>query len=168
MPEFPRGEFPRVHVPGGQGNVFTTGANARQIGVGITPLTKQLADHFGVTDGLLVNEVRDGSPASKAGLKAGDIIVEADGKALKGQIDLIRSINEKKEGDVRLTIVRGGSRQTITVTPEAAKDGGFFYQFDDKDMPDVPASPAEPGQFRLVRPATPPAPLMTTRPGRIV
>ena len=63
------------------------------------------------------------SPAAKAGLKAGDIIVEAEGKEVKGEGDLIRAIAEKKEGDVTLTIVRDRNRQTIRVTPEEAKDG---------------------------------------------
>ncbi|MEP6944699.1 MAG: PDZ domain-containing protein, partial [Acidobacteriota bacterium] len=111
--------------PGGENKAFEwRSGTGRQIGVGVTPLTKQLASHFGVDGGLMISEVRDGSPASKAGLKAGDIIVEADGKALKGQFDLIRSIGEKKDGDVNLTIVRDGRRQNISVTPEISKGNG--------------------------------------------
>ena len=37
------------------------------------------------------------------------------------QNDLVRAVNEKKDGDVQLTIVRDGNRQTISVTPEASK-----------------------------------------------
>ena len=64
---------------------------------------------------------REGSPAEKAGLKAGDIIVEADGAPVKGSMDLINAINAQKVGTVSLTVVRNGSRQTLTVTPEESK-----------------------------------------------
>jgi membrane-associated protease RseP (regulator of RpoE activity) len=104
--------------------------SGRRIGVGVTTLTKQLSEHFGVAGGLMINEVRADSPAAKAGLKAGDIIVEAEGKEVKGEMDLIRAIQEKKDGDVTLTIVRDRNRQTIRVTPEEAKDWfSSFYVF---------------------------------------
>lgn len=125
---------PRVEVlpPNAKGDTFIWksdgetgfffGAN-RQIGVSVSSLTKQLGEYFGAPDGkgLLVNNVRENSPAAKAGLKAGDIIVEADGKEIKNNADLIRAVNEKKEGDVQLTIIRDRSRQTVQVTPEKLK-----------------------------------------------
>lgn len=171
MPELknlPRVEaFPNVPDSPDAPRVFSFG-NRRQIGVGLTPLTKQLSDHFGVTNGALVNSVRENSPAAKAGLKAGDIIIEIDGKAVKGEWDLIRAIGEKKEGDVSLTFVRGGSRQTIRVTPEEVKDGFFEHNF---DWEAKPGEPAQPGTFKLMRPATPPTPMPLNQlmfPGRIV
>lgn len=150
MPEFPpAAEMPGVPaVPGapGQQFMFRMGPS-RQIGVGITPLTDQLASHFNVSSGVLINNVRENSPAAKAGLKAGDIIVEVDGKELKNDGDLIRAVSEKKEGEVSLTFVRNGSRQTVRVTPEEVK-GGFnqFFEFPDGDGPmkfkrAVPATP---------------------------
>lgn len=166
MPAMPKGEFPRVFGPGSEGNVFIM-RGGRQIGVGITPLTKQLADHFGVDGGVLINNVRENSPAAKAGLKAGDIIVEVDGKAVKSDFDLIRAIAEKKEGDVRLTIVRDRDRQTISVTPEQGKDGEFFYKFGGEDGLITPAPPLAPGKVTVARPATPtaaPAPMTLVRP----
>lgn len=169
MKDFPKGEMPKAFsIPGGEGQVFTWRAGeGRQIGVGVTPLSKQLAEHFGVEGGVMINDVRENSPAAKAGLKAGDIIVEVDGKAVKGDLDLIRAINGKKEGDVTLTIVRDGNRQTVTVTPEASKDGGFFF----KDEDGLTRSP---GLVRMARPAIPatlmaaPAPMTLFRPGRIL
>jgi serine protease Do len=115
--------------------VFRTGSN-RQIGVGIVPLTKQLGEYFGVADGkgLLVSEVRDNSPSAKAGIKAGDVIVEIEGKSVNRSFDLVRAINEKKEGDIALTIIRDKNRQTLRVTPEVLKEGpipfGEFEKFD--------------------------------------
>ena len=103
--------------------VFRSGAN-RQIGVGVAPLNKQLAEYFGVQsgEGLLVNNVRENSPAARAGIKAGDVIVEADGKAVKSDLDLIRTLDGKKDGEnISLTIVRDKNRQTINVAPEISK-----------------------------------------------
>lgn len=102
--------------------IYRNGAN-RQIGIGVMPLTKQLGDYFGAAEGrgLLVNEVRENSPAAKAGLKAGDVIVEVEGKEVKGTTDLVRAVNEKKEGNVSLTFLRAKNRQTVSVTPETVK-----------------------------------------------
>jgi serine protease Do len=132
----PRGELlPKVFaVPGGEGQSFVWRAGeGRVIGVGVTALTEQLATHYGVENGVLINEVRENSPAAKAGLKAGDIIVEIDGKAVKGELDVMKAVNAKKEGDVQLAIVRDGKRQTVTVTPEKSKDSGFIFRTEDRD-----------------------------------
>ena len=113
--------------------------------------------------------MRENSPAAKAGLKAGDIIVEANSKAVKGQIDLVREVNSKKDGDVQLTIVRDGKRQTISVTPEAAKDNGFVFDNKDGDgrILTLPTPPRAPSAPAMTIPA-PPAPVKAFRFGRIV
>ena len=150
----------------GEPTVFSFG-NRRQIGVGLTPLSKQLSDHFGVTNGALVNTVRQDSPAAKAGLKAGDIILEVDGKAIKGELDVARAIAEKKEGDVTITYIRGGQRQTVRVTPEKGEGNLFEYFERDGDAPE----PGKPGVFRMSRPGVPSAPLPLNQllvPGRVV
>ncbi len=144
----PDGEgFRSFSFPGGEGRVFSW-TNSRKIGVAVSPLTTQLAKHFGVEAGLMINEVRENSAAAKAGLKAGDIIVEANGKAVKGDFDLIGEVNRSKESDVQLVIVRNGSRQTISVTPEASKDDGFLFRDDDGGgrilTPKPPRTPAAP------------------------
>ncbi len=107
--------------------------SGRQIGVGVSPLTKQLGEFFGVEGGkgLLINDVRKDSPAERAGLKAGDVIIEIDGKEARSQMDLMRATGGDKDGPVLLTIVRDRVRQTISVTPEEGKDGDLFkgYEF---------------------------------------
>ena len=113
----------------------------------------------------MVNDVRADSPAAKAGLKAGDIIIEAEGKEVKGEGDLIRVIGEKKEGDVSLTIMRQGNRQTIRVTPEKM-DGEFNLNF---ESPVIPVAPMSPQQFKFAIPATPLPPMTEFRfPGRVL
>ncbi len=166
LKDMPEGQMPKIFgAPGGEGKAFTwTAGSNRQIGVGINELTKQLAEHFGVDGGVLVNSVRENSPASRAGLIAGDIIVDVNGKAVKGNFDLVRTINEKKEGDVQITFVRDRNRQTISVTPEIGKDSGFIFRTGDDD------SSPEPGVFKLTRPAKPmvaPSPLTTVISGPI-
>ncbi len=160
IPEFPR--VPRLREfppPAGdnESNVFIWrgGAN-RQIGVSTAPLTKQLGDYFGVAEGkgFLINNVRENSPAARAGLKAGDVIVEIEGKEVKGMTDLIRALNEKKEGDVSLTIVRDRNRQTVRVTPEISKDGAMkFEEFEKFYEPN-----SNQMQFRMQAPRTAPLP----------
>jgi len=111
--------------------------NIPTIGIGGSPLTDQLAQYFGVNGGMLIETVRRSSPASKAGLKAGDVIVEVDGVPVKGSLGAVRSIDEKSEGDVILTIVRERKRQTISVTPERGLDPVL------RATPGAPAKPSE-------------------------
>src|SRR3954468_3953573 len=113
---------------------WSAAQGGRQIGAGVTPLTKQLAEHFRVDSGVMVTEVRENTPAAKAGLRAGDIILKAGGRTVMNQADLMRALDEKKDGDIQLTIDRNGSRQTISVTPEPAKGGNSLFQTtDDSD-----------------------------------
>ena len=156
-------------TPGAEGGVFVwSSRGGRQIGVNLTPLTKQLGDYFGVTDGsgLLISSVRENSPAAKAGLKAGDVIVEADGKAVKSDRDLINVLTNKKEGDVELTIVRDRNRQTVRVTPETVKgDLAPLFEKNEGFIPPAsikmriarpamaPGVPAAPARMTLISPA---------------
>ncbi len=129
--EFPKGNFPEWNKEGAKTFVWSTAAN-RQIGISVSDLTKQLGDYFGVSDGkgLLITGVNENSPAAKSGLRAGDVIAEINGKPVDRSFDLIKAINEKKEGDISLTIVRDKNRQTISVTPEASKDGLLKFDGD--------------------------------------
>lgn len=135
---------------------------SRQIGISVIELTKQLAENLGVSGGkgLLIENVRENSPAAKAGLKAGDVIVESDGKEVKSSLDLIRRLNEKKEGDVSLTIVRDKNRQTINVTPETVK-GNILPMFEGREgfFPQ--------GNFRLAAPSAPTVPMNFSTPFRL-
>lgn len=169
LEKLPRGNWTPLPPGAPEAPMAFSFGNRRQIGVGLTPLTKQLAEYYGVEGGALVNNVRENSPAAKAGLRAGDIIVEAEGKAVKGDFDIIRTLGEKKEGSITLTFVRDRNRQTISVTPEEVK-GGFdnYFEFS------TPDAPAAPGVLRMTRPvpATPPSAPMPLNnllvPGRVI
>lgn len=72
--------------------------------------------------GVFVQDVREGSPASRAGLKTGDIVVEFDGERVRGVRHFTRLVRETPPGRaVKATIVRDGSRQTLDVTPEQGR-----------------------------------------------
>ena len=87
------------------------------LGVGIQPVTPDIAKSFGRTEttGALVSSVSEGSPAEKAGLKAGDIITEYDGRKVERVSDLPRAVAGTPVGrDVRLSVVRDGTPMTLT------------------------------------------------------
>lgn len=94
------------------------GNSLPQIGVGLTHLTPQLNDYFGVKSGTLINSVKENSPAAIAGLKAGDVIVEVDGTSVQGAIALYRAINDKIGTAITLKIFRDRKSLNFTVTPE--------------------------------------------------
>ncbi len=89
-----------------------------QIGVQFYYMTEQLAQYFGVDRGLLITSVRDGSPASKAGLTAGDVVVEVDGMSAMGGLSTVRLNNDKHKSNIILTIVRDRKAQMINVAPQ--------------------------------------------------
>ncbi len=96
-----------------------------RIGVGIQNVTKDLADSLGLgkAAGAAVSNVEEGSPAGKAGLEVGDVILKIDGRAVEGSADLSRTIRALKPGTkVNLTVWRGGKPRDIAVTVAEFKD----------------------------------------------
>lgn len=73
-------------------------------------------------DGLKLDGVRDGSPAAKAGLKAGDRIVRLAGHDVKNVYDYTYALGEMKAGqEYEVELIRDGQRMTLRITPEARK-----------------------------------------------
>ena len=74
------------------------------------------------SDGLLLDGVRDASPAAKAGLKAGDKIVKIAGHDVKNVYDYTYALSEMKGGqEYEIEVVRGGERLKLKITPESRK-----------------------------------------------
>jgi serine protease Do len=109
--DFPKGK-------NGDGTFVFSWGSHRRIGVSTQPLSKQLAEYFGVTEGILITSVTENSPAAKAGLKAGDVITAVDGEKVDSPGDVSRVVNKKQEGSVTLTVVRDRNSRSVTVTPE--------------------------------------------------
>ncbi len=101
------------------GQLAATGHVVRGwLGVTIQPLTPALAKSFKRPDphgGALVASVLDGSPASKAGLEPGDIIIRYDGREVARPEDLPRAVAATSvDREVPLTVVREGKALTLT------------------------------------------------------
>jgi serine protease Do len=89
------------------------------IGVQIQPVTAEIADSLNLksTGGALVAEPQAGSPAEKAGIKAGDIITQVNGNPVRDARELARTIGSMPPNtSVRLSVLRNGSEQTMTLT----------------------------------------------------
>ncbi len=64
-------------------------------------------------------DVKEGSPAAKAGLKSGDVLVEFDGKPIKNLYDFTYALRSKNVGDrVEVRVLRDGKPLTARVTLE--------------------------------------------------
>jgi len=77
--------------------------------------------------GARVVDVSDGSPAEKAGLREGDVILVFDGEAVRSVAHLARLVRETPPGrEVSLELVRDGKRQTLRVAPERTELGDLL------------------------------------------
>ena len=93
-----------------------------EIGVSVRDLTSdEIAQaKLAQPGGVLVQEVRDDSAASRAGLMMGDIVVEFDGERVRGARHFTRLVRETPPGRaVTSSIVRAGSRRDLQITPRA-------------------------------------------------
>jgi serine protease Do len=91
-----------------------------RLGVTVDTLTPQLAQHFGVTEGVLVTSVTENSGAGKAGLKAGDVITALDGATVSSPADLRRRSQRIEDGaEFTLAIVRDRKPLTLKGKVEA-------------------------------------------------
>jgi S1-C subfamily serine protease len=114
------------------------------IGVGIQPLTDQLGQYFGVRDGagILVTEVTKDSPAQRAGIKAGDVIVTADDKKIASTDELQVLISGKKKGDtVSLGLIRREQKQTVVVEVDQDNTGTRGSFMPNLQLPQLPSTP---------------------------
>jgi serine protease Do len=129
IPEIPEFDFKTL---GNLGNLDIPGIlEAHGIGgrprLGAVP---QLSEFFGVKQGsgVLVKSVKKGSPGDKAGLRAGDVIVKVEDENVEDVSDLHLALKERRDKDVRITVVRDRRETALTVPP----------------LPETPATPAAP------------------------
>jgi serine protease Do len=118
---FPQGfEMPEIHIPDIP-QIFTTVRTAR-LGIEAESLGPQLADFFGVKEGVLVRSVMENTPAQKAGFKAGDVVTKVDGNSVSSPSELsgaVRTASAKKTYSVEL--MRDHKAQTLNVAVEEGR-----------------------------------------------
>lgn len=115
--EFPGGEFFAAIDPW----------RTPVLGIIAEDLTGQLGEYFGAPDGegVLVREVRKGTPAEKAGLKAGDVIIRVNGERVRSLSELRNELRKKREeNSVQLDVLRRGQQLSVKVAiePPPARD----------------------------------------------
>jgi serine protease Do len=98
-----------------------------RIGVSINTVTRDTAESLGLAkaQGAVIQGVEDDSPAAKAGIEVGDVVMKVDGKAIDGSPDLSRHIRQVKPGSkVTLSVWRAGKARDIVVTVGELKEEG--------------------------------------------
>ena len=96
-----------------------------RIGVAIQNVTRDLADSLGLakTDGAVVGAVEDDSPAAKAGIEVGDVILKVDGRNIESSSDLSRTIRAVRPGQkVAVSLWRAGKMRDFTIVVGEFKD----------------------------------------------
>src|SRR2546427_3598618 len=110
IPEIPSMEWNSSMLPGGQ----------PRMGIDAEDLSGQLGAFFGAPDGegILVRDVNSGSPAEKAGVKAGDVIISLNGERIRSAGELREKLAAKrgdKDRTVKLGVLRNKSEVSLTV-----------------------------------------------------
>jgi serine protease Do len=110
-------------------------------------LEGQLAQYFGVKEGVLVRSVIAGSAADKGGLKAGDVIVRVDDSKVTTPTDVTSRLRAVRGKPVSIVVMRDHKEVPLSVIIDEEKRGGFFRlrDFGDRDNGfDYFVSPATP------------------------
>lgn len=125
--------------------------------------------------GVAIETVTPDSPADKAGLKAGDAIIEFDGERVRSVMHLTRLVQETPAGrSVAAVVMRGSQKMTVNVTPERRtfdEDFGFRYLETPRAArvtpPPPPRAPRPPALMTPARPFDFPGVLRFSRGGRL-
>src|SRR5512139_282096 len=102
-----------------------------RIGVTIQEVTRELADSFGLPKvaGALISGVEKGGPADKAGVRASDVILKFDGRAVNSSADLPRIVAATKPGSkAAVQLWRKGNTLDVSLVVGETKDDGQVAQ----------------------------------------
>ena len=118
---------------------------ASYLGIGVADITADRAKTLNLKEvrGAEVTNVAEDSPAAKAGIKDGDVVLEYEGAAVEGIEQLTRLVRETPVGrQVKISVWRNGAAQTLTATVEARKgtvirSDGFPMAFPFSGMPQI-------------------------------
>ena len=148
-----------------QARQVLTFARGSRLGIGIDEVTAETAKSKKLPSetGVLVTSVDAEGPASKGGVKEGDVILEFDGERVRSSSQLRRLIQETPAGrKVALSVSRDGQRVSLTVEPSASGGDSFARIFPSIDAerfritPRIERFEATPRPPRAPRPPSPP------------
>jgi membrane-associated protease RseP (regulator of RpoE activity) len=94
-------------------------AGRGRLGVGVIEISPELRTQMGAPKdrGVLVDTVRPDSPAARAGVRVGDVVVEVDGEAARSASDMLEAMSDRKQGEeVTIAVLRAGQRVQLTAT----------------------------------------------------
>ncbi len=104
------------------------------LGVVIQPVTKAMAKDLGVKTGVVIHEVQPDSPAKKAGLKSGDVIVEMDGKKVKDASEVQSLVSGYSPGKVvNIKVINYNDRKTREVSVKIGELPGQMSSQSDEE-----------------------------------
>lgn len=119
------------------------------LGVSVQDVSKKLAESrkLKAASGAYVSGVSEGSPAEKAGILEGDVIVEFDGRRIDDRDELVRAVRRAEPGEaVAVVVDRKGAKKTLTATLDAAPTPEAMTL----TVPDIPAiAPRGPHPFGM-------------------
>jgi serine protease Do len=141
--------FPQTRVPQAPRSTTLRG-RIGYLGVGVIDLTDERAKTLKLSDdrGVEVKRVDPNTPASKAGLKENDVILEVNGKTVENIDQFMATIGEMQPGTkVNLTIWRDGAKQTLSAMLMARPLGFFGFGGPDMANPPVPPLPTFPQPY---------------------
>ena len=123
------------------------------LGIGIADIDSDRAKELKLREaaGVEITRVEEDSPAAKAGLKVGDVVLEYNGQKVDGMEQFGRLVRETPVGrDVKLLISRGGAPQTL-VARIAARRGPVAIAMPRIEMPSMPPAPEIPRTVMMWR-----------------
>jgi serine protease Do len=109
--------------------------NTPLLGISAQDLSGQLGQYFAAPNGqgVLVTDVHQGSPAEKAGIRAGDVITKLDGQPVRNIGELQMRLRDKRnEKTVTLSVLRKGAEMSIHVAPEEPQAPRQFNSFNSR------------------------------------
>jgi serine protease Do len=110
---------PTQHADAGQ-----NGAHTPPLGLALAPLSPETRDRFGVpegTTGVVVAEVRPGSPAEQAGLRPGDVVQSVGNRRVTSPREAVNAMHAA-QGPVALRILRDGQSSFVAIAPSSDSD----------------------------------------------
>ena len=98
---------------------FALASPGYRLGVVLSEINPHLRDDLKIDSGVVIDEVVSDSPAEKAGLKDGDIMLSIDGKKIDTERDVRRALKDLDEPkEVAIEILRDGKPMTVRATPD--------------------------------------------------